>query len=45
MNIQEYVTLLYILEIQKQAAAFTKSQASSLASWINQHIPHQTLKT
>jgi len=33
-------------EIQTQAAAsFIKSQASSQASWINQHTPHQTLKT
>ena len=34
------------LEIQKQAAAsFIKLRASSQASWINQHTPHQTLKT
>jgi hypothetical protein len=34
------------LEIQKQAAAtFIKLQASSQGSWINQHTPHQTLKT
>jgi hypothetical protein len=34
------------LEIQKlSAASFIKLQASSQASWINQHTPHQTLKT
>jgi hypothetical protein len=33
------------LEIQKQAATFIKLQASSQGSWINQHTPHQTLKT
>jgi hypothetical protein len=33
-------------EIQTQAAAsFIKLQASSQASWVNQHTPHQTLKT
>ena len=33
------------LEIQKRAAAsFMKLQASSQASWINQHTPHQALK-
>jgi hypothetical protein len=33
-------------EIQTQAAAsFIKLQASSQASWINQHTPYQTLKT
>jgi hypothetical protein len=34
------------LEIQKLgSASFIKLQASSQASWINQHTPHQTLKT
>jgi len=34
------------LEIQKQAAAtFIKLQASSQGNWINQHTPHQILKT
>ena len=38
--------LLTSLEIQKLASAsFIKLQASSQASWINQHTPHQTLKT
>jgi len=32
--------------MQKQAAGtFTKLQASSQGSWINQHTPHQTLKS
>ena len=33
-------------EIQTQtAASYIKLQASSQASWINQHTPHQTLRT
>jgi ribonuclease HI len=38
--------LQIIVGIQKLAAAyFIKLQASSWASWINQHTPHQTIRT